>query len=493
MASRWLHLSFASLVCAGSIALSAHAQPPKSERDGGLLPPVVQVVSKQPLDDEEEIMVEMIKAMPRLKNDGKEEKKEENFKLIKVKKELTEEKPVAAAKTKQPASPPATTNTVRHTGSTTDVEEAPKPADATPHTNSRRAEPETAGAHVFHSDKALLPEEKTVLSFKLPTFSWHGGGKTAEEQADVTSSQAVPAGQELHSVDHPAHFDAHEEFAPPSLFASNVGWIDPALIGTQLRERYDVRFNNTTPDRAEYYTARNQQFFNGTNISGRGFPIPERKIDMQEAVTYGEYAFTNRFSVFFEMPVRFMNPDQNGAASGFGDLNTGFKVAYFAMPDQVQTFQLRIYIPTGTTENGLGVGHATIEPGLLLWQKLSDNWLLESEIRDWIPLNGLNYAGNTLRYSLGLSYDAYSNDTWSLKPVAELLGWSILRGKESRFIDSLPTFQSTHDAQGTIIESAFGVRGTCGDNFDWYLGYSIPLTGKFWFEDNIRLEVRWHF
>src|SRR5439155_1395719 len=132
----------------------------------------------------------------------------------------------------------------------------------------------------------------------------------------------------------------------------------------------------------------------------------------------------------------------------------------------------RIYTPTGATENGLGVGHATIEPGLLLWQKLAENWTLESEIRDWIPVGGLNYAGNTLRYALGLSYDLYANDAWTIKPVGEIIGWSILRGKESLFINSLPTFQSTHDAQGTVIESALGVRGAWKTDCDWYLGYS---------------------
>lgn len=496
MSSRWLHLGSISFLCSGLIAAPASGQSPRSERDGGLLPPVVQVVSKQPLDDEEEIMVEVIKTMPRLKTETKEEKKEENFKLIKVKKELTEEKLVVTAKNKPATTSPADTSTVRRTSSTADTSAARKLTETKPAVASHRADPETAGARVFHSDKALLPEEKSVTLFKMPTFSWYAASKPAEEQtpaADVEPFKGVPSGQELHGADTAVHFDVHEEFSPPSLFASNVGWIDSALIGTQLRMRYDARINNTTPDRAEYYTARNMQFFNGTNISGRGFPIPERKIDMQEATTYGEYAFSNRWSVFFEVPVRFMNPDQNPAASGFGDLNTGFKVAYFAEPEQVQSFQLRIYMPTGTTENGLGVGHATIEPGLLLWQKLSDNWLLESEIRDWIPLNGLNYAGNTLRYSLGLSYDAYSNESWSIKPVAELLGWSILRGKESRFINSLPTFQSTHDAQGTILESAFGVRGGWKEDCDWYLGYSIPLTGKSWFEHNLRLELRWHF
>ena len=284
-----------------------------------------------------------------------------------------------------------------------------------------------------------------------------------------------------------------EDFKIPGLGESNVGWIDSALIGNQVRFRYDARWHNPTPDRAEFITGRNKQFFDGFEISGRGFEVPESNIDMFEGITYVEWAFTPRISAFMEMPVRYIRPNENPTAFGGGDFNIGFKFAYFALPDQVQTFQLRLIFPTGSDGHGLGTGHTVIEPSLLLWQKLSENFTLESELRNWIPVGGLNYSGYTLRYALGLSYDLYQGETFSVKPVTELIGWSTLRGLQSDFIDTLPTSQVTSSAQSTVIESAWGLRGTVWGNCDWYTGYSFALTSTTWFEHNLRAELRWRY
>ncbi len=464
MTARWLHLGLTALLMTGT----GWAQAPHSERDGGLLPPIIQVVAKEPvpLDDEEEILVEVIKAMPKLREEVRSKTpRDENFKIIKVKKESSDE-PLAFLPQSKKATMTPTHDAVKSV-----------------------AKSDEKNLTMFSEEQPVkivrVPfREKVMTSWpSLPSWNW-----------SLTSGQSAPstATTSANSKEPVTISESCDTYCSGGQ-ASNVGWIDSAIIGTQARVRFDSRWNNIRPDRAEFFTARNQQFFDGNVIDGRGFPIPERKIDMIEAVTYFEYAFHPRFSAFIEMPLRFMNPDQNDRGNGAGDLNVGLKVAYFMMPDQVQTFQLRIYTPTGNSEQGLGVGHATVEPALLLWQKLSDNFTLESEIRDWIPLGGTNHSGNTLRYSLGLSYDMFSSDSYSIKPVVELIGWSVLRGKESRFINSLPTFQSTHDAAGTIIEGALGVRGAWGSNCDWYLGYSNALTNKAWFEDNLRLELRWHF
>nr|HMP16995.1 hypothetical protein [Gemmatales bacterium] len=281
--------------------------------------------------------------------------------------------------------------------------------------------------------------------------------------------------------------------ALPTLADSNVGFIDSAIPGTQVRFRYDYRLNNRTPDRAEYWTARNKQYFDGFDISGRGFSIPERSIDLMEWTPYVEWAFNQRVSAFLEFPIRYVKPNENPEAFGGSDLNFGVKIAYFMMPEQIQTFQLRLWVPTGSSDAGLGRGLSALEPSFLLWQKLTDRLTLESEFRNWIPIDGTNHAGYTLRYGAGLSYDLVQGDTWSLRPVLELTGWTILRGFESQFIDSVPTFQSTESAQGTIFELAPGCRGTVMGNCDWYLGYAFNITSKSWFEDNLRFELRWRF
>ena len=46
-------------------------------------------------------------------------------------------------------------------------------------------------------------------------------------------------------------------------------------------------------------------------------------------------------------------------------MNAGFKWAFWETDDQVATFQLRTYIPTGAASRGLGNNHVSLEPALL--------------------------------------------------------------------------------------------------------------------------------
>ncbi|HMP18575.1 MAG TPA: hypothetical protein PKD72_16230, partial [Gemmatales bacterium] len=89
MLSRWHLFGSLSLLVLPSTELLA--QQPKADRDSSTLPPVVQVVAKEPVD-EVELLVEVIKAMPRTREEMKARQElPENFKIIKVKRDTTEE------------------------------------------------------------------------------------------------------------------------------------------------------------------------------------------------------------------------------------------------------------------------------------------------------------------------------------------------------------------------------------------------------------------
>lgn len=486
MTLRWVQLgTLTMLLIPGT---GAQAQSSKADRDGGLMPPVIQVMAREPID-EEEITVELIKAMPRTRDEMKGKiDLGENFKVIKIKRDKTDE-PISMTSE-------ASASVMEKKPAQVTEKKADKPADKI--IKVRRDEPLN-----------FLPAEKQKsLPSSVPVSSSPAPGLISDERP--TRTVKTPVRESAHigdlsdlvpSLSWPGSTTNTTstlscdncELVFPTLADSNVGWIDSAIVGTQARLRYDARWRNPTPDRAEFYVARSKQYFDGTDISGRGFSIPESNIDLFDVAAYFEWAMSDRFSVFYEMPIRYIRPTENNTAIGVGDINFGFKFAYFMMPEQVQTFQLRLIMPTGQTELGLGTGHVTIEPSLLLWQKLSDNFTLESELRNWIPVGGTNYAGYTLRYAMGLSYNWYQSETMSIKPVTELIGWSTLRGYQSEFIDSLPTFQSTQDARGTVIESAWGLRGTIWGNCDWYTGYSFAVTSTTWFENNFRAELRWRF
>ena len=275
------------------------------------------------------------------------------------------------------------------------------------------------------------------------------------------------------------------------------GYIDSAIVGSQFRMRFDAAYNNPMPDRVEFFYGQCGCF--GGNAPGP--PLPETRVDYQEFIPYLEWAFSSRFSIFAEAPVRLINPEANRNAGGFSDLNAGFKYALIAHPDEYLTAQLRIYTPTGQPELGLGTGHVSIEPAILYFRRFNDQVTLQGELRDWIPISdsvvapgGPNFAGNVLRYGVGLGYDlyCYSDDcvTKRVTPVAELVGWTILDGFG---FDGNNQAAGAIDQSGvTIINSKFGVRYTVNQH-SFYMGYGVPITNQVWYHDVLRLEYRQAF
>src|SRR5262249_13543545 len=144
--------------------------------------------------------------------------------------------------------------------------------------------------------------------------------------------------------------------------------------------------------------------------------------------------------------------------------NLGFKYAFVADPDAYYTFQFRTYAPTGAGNLGLGTGHVSLEPALLVFQRLSDRLYFSGEFRDWIPVGGSNFAGNVLRYGVGLTSNIVLTEHLRIAPVNEIVGWSILNGKE--FVMTLPNFpMGVIQSVGgqTIVNEKIGLRIGLGD------------------------------
>src|SRR5262249_43051048 len=106
----------------------------------------------------------------------------------------------------------------------------------------------------------------------------------------------------------------------PRVSDSSVGYIDSAIPGDVFRFRFDAAYRDNRPTRAEFFYPRG-------GPAGPGLPEPEPSVDFQEISTYLEWAASDRFSVFIDAPVRFINPELNADHAGFGDLDAGFKYA----------------------------------------------------------------------------------------------------------------------------------------------------------------------
>ena len=166
--------------------------------------------------------------------------------------------------------------------------------------------------------------------------------------------------------------------------ADNVGYIDSAIIRSRVRVRFDANYDDTSPDKAEFFYPKCGCFANpmtALNPMTRSLYDPhargpqhavgrsgvsqfsgEPRINYQEVTTYLEYAPVRNFSAFIEVPARFIQPTLVRNAAGFSDLNLGSKFAFIANPNQYYTFQFRAYAPTGNSYQGLGTGHVSLEP-----------------------------------------------------------------------------------------------------------------------------------
>jgi hypothetical protein len=269
---------------------------------------------------------------------------------------------------------------------------------------------------------------------------------------------------------------------------SSVGYLDNAIPGNQLRLRFDAAYGADFPDRAEFLYGTWARAVPGAP----GPPLRECNLDYQDLVAYLELSPVQGFSSFVEAPLRFLNPEINANTAGYGDLSAGVKWAFLQDALTTASFQLRAYVPTGDSARGLGTDHVSLEPGLLLLHRLSERLSFEGELRDWIPVDGTEgFAGNVLRYGAGVSYLVHDTCAYRVRPVAELVGWTVLDGKKTNLA-------GIAEADGdTIVNLQIGVRiglwPECGERQSLYVGYGRALTGEVWYEDIIRAELRFLF
>src|SRR5262249_52161350 len=136
------------------------------------------------------------------------------------------------------------------------------------------------------------------------------------------------------------------------------------------------------------------------------------------------------------------------------------------------------------------------EPALLLNAHPAERLYLYAEVRDWIPISAnSDFAGNVVRYGAGVGYSVFERPCLKVVPIVEVVGWTVLDGKESDIF-------GTKDASGdTIVNAKFGTRIGFGEpsrpglfsGSDLYVGYGRALTGAVWYKDIIRVEYRMTF
>lgn len=276
--------------------------------------------------------------------------------------------------------------------------------------------------------------------------------------------------------------------------AVSGGYIENAAPVTMFRLRFDSAYGNNRPDRASIFYAQCGCLRTPKSL---GPPLPETSVDYQEVVPYFELALNDRFSVFADIPTRFINPEVNRNAAGLGDVTFGLKYAFVRNECRTVSLWLRTITPTGRPNQGLGSASWWIEPGLLFLEQASPRWQVFGEFRgQFYATRRTDFNGNLLRYGLGTSYVVAHGQWGYVAPVGEVVGWTVLNGQES---DDFGTVSARGD---TIVNLKTGVRIGFGETnlgqpyatrSDLYVGYGRPLTGEVWYKDMLRVEFRWFF
>ncbi len=293
----------------------------------------------------------------------------------------------------------------------------------------------------------------------------------------------------------------------PPVQGSTVGYIDDAIVGSQIRVRFDAAFGDSQPDLAEFFQAAC-----GCDGGTAAGPKPGLATDLnfQQLYLRGEYAPQKHLSFLFELPVRSIQPVNflsssipnggYGDQAGLSDVSAGIKLAAVASRRAYLTFQLLATFPSGDAGKGLGTAHYTIAPSLLYYQRVTDRFSLESEIGDSHPVGSdtPGFAGDVVEYGVGPSFVAYRSDKVQFAPVVELVGWRIFGGKWTDYEDLTPGQTPPYPASeldsadaSNIVNLKAGFRTSIGKNSSFYVGYGHALSSaNLWYEQIYRIEYR---
>ena len=291
----------------------------------------------------------------------------------------------------------------------------------------------------------------------------------------------------------------------PPIGGSMVGYIDNAVIGNEIRIRFDAGFDDNAPDRAEFFYA--QCGCDGGTARG---PKPGLVLNLnfQQLYIRAEYAPIKYFSAFVDVPVRWIQPQRFdpatipsggfGSQSGISDVEIGVKAAVVASSERYVTLQLVAAFPSGDSTRGLGTAHYTVSPSLLFFQRVTDRFSLEGQLGYSHPFAGdtPGFAGDIFTYGVGPSYELYRGERVRIAPVIEMVGWRVLGGKENNDAELIASGFTNPliSSDGTnIVNIKAGVRTSFGAHHSFYVGYGQAVTHDLWYKHIVRLEYRYSF
>lgn len=261
--------------------------------------------------------------------------------------------------------------------------------------------------------------------------------------------------------------------------------IEVPLPGNFFAIRYDSADGLRSPDRAEYFWAKQ---------GGLGPDAGESRIDYQD-LRFIMSAGGKRFSTITEVPLRFIDAAGNGGTGGLGNISIATKLLLIDGQHWKITQFFKTYLNTGSPKRGTANGHVSLEPGLLAQYEWSPTRYWFSELRYWFPTGAdPSHGGNVLRYSLGTSKLWYETDTFAVIRTMEFVGTSVLSGRKT-LPNGLIAVDVDSEHSMAILPGFRFVLGPAGDLglFELGLQAGIATNKKGFYTSLGRIELRFNF
>ena len=140
--------------------------------------------------------------------------------------------------------------------------------------------------------------------------------------------------------------------------------------------------------------------------------------NIYEASLYTEISAGN-VAATFDVPFVLTNFSDNGSGgSGFGNMVVGTKSTIFDSEFLQVGMSFKSSLAVGLPISGLGNGLTSIEPGVLVGMKISEDMFLQMNFNEWIPFGGVPpYPGAMLIVSGSLN-----RKLWQANPAVPLFG-----------------------------------------------------------------------
>ncbi|HJQ79844.1 MAG TPA: transporter, partial [Lacipirellulaceae bacterium] len=277
-------------------------------------------------------------------------------------------------------------------------------------------------------------------------------------------------------------------------------WLDTTQPLQNCRIRADAAADWEFPDRIEYFWSKvgapkGPQF--------PDFALGEPSVDYQEVSFYIERG-GERLSVGTDLPIRAVDPVDRRNTTGFGDMRVTTKAVLLDGKDWQLTQVFHTHIPTGSFRRGTGNGHVSLEPGVAWRYKWSDVTYIHGDLTYWFPIAADPFhSGQMFNYGIGISHIWIDGDKWALMPTLELNAWTLLDGRQTfpgeppppvamdpggrEEIDTL-SILNIHPGLRWVCDTA----GDCGVR-EFGITSGIAVTEDHWYEEILRLELRWVF